>query len=91
MSPQVIAEPEDPERFASELNHFNAQLADSLSRLNGQFARLGETWRDQEHAKFADEYQETARVLHHFMRSSEEQIPFLLRKARRLRDFLHQR
>jgi len=31
------------------------------------------------------------RVLHQFMRSSDQQIPFLLRKAQRLREYLHQR
>jgi hypothetical protein len=53
--------------------------------------RLGGTWRDQEHQKFAQEYQQTMRVLNQFQRSSDQQIPFLLRKARRLRDYLNQR
>lgn len=91
MSQQVIAEPEELERFANDLKQFNAQLAESMARLNAQFGRLGETWRDQEHARFAQEFQQTVRVLHHFMRSSDEQIPFLRRKAQRLRDFLGQR
>lgn len=88
---QIVASPEEMERFARELKKFNSQLADSMKRLNGQFARLGETWRDQEHRKFAQEYEQTMRVLKQFQRSSEQQIPFLLRKARRLRDFLKQR
>ena len=88
MSPQVIADPEDMERFARELKQFNGQLRDSMARLQGQFGRLGETWRDQEHQKFAQEFEQTMRVLYQFMRSADQQIPFLLRKARRLRDFL---
>lgn len=91
MSPQAIASPDDLERFARELKHFNAQLGDSMSRLNGQFASLGETWRDQEHQKFAREFEQTVRVLRHFMRSADEQVPFLLRKAQRLREYLNQR
>jgi uncharacterized protein YukE len=90
MSSQAIANPEDLERFARELKQFNTQLADSMSRLQGQFANLGETWRDQEHQKFAQEFQQTMRVLHHFSRSADEQIPFLLRKAARLRDYMQQ-
>jgi len=62
-----------------------------MARLQGQFARLGETWRDQEHQKFAQEYEQTMRVLHQFMRSADQQIPFLLRKAQRIRDYLDQR
>lgn len=74
---QAIVSPDELERFAQNLKQFNAQLADSLSRLNGQFANLGETWRDQEHAKFAQEYQQTVQVLHRFMQTSEQHIPFL--------------
>lgn len=91
MSPKAVADPEDLERFARELKQFNGQLRDSMSRLQGQFGRLGDTWRDQEHQKFAQEFEQTMRVLHHFMQSSEQQIPFLLRKAQRLRAYLNQR
>jgi len=91
MSPQAIASPEDMERFASELKQFDAQLRESMARLNGQFSILGDTWRDQEHAKFAQEYQQTMRVLDHFIRSADEQIPYLRRKAQKLRDYLNQR
>jgi len=91
MPAQAIANPEDLERFTHNLKAFNAQLHDSMSRLQGQFTRLGETWRDQEHQKFAQEFEQTMRVLHHFMNSSNQQIPFLLRKAQRLREYLNQR
>ena len=90
MSSEVKAKPEDIERFARELKQFNDQLRDNMARLQGQFARLGETWRDQEHQKFAQEYEQTMRVLHQFMRSADQQIPFLLRKAQRLRDYVGQ-
>ncbi|MDX9955275.1 MAG: WXG100 family type VII secretion target [Anaerolineae bacterium] len=91
MPSQAIASPEDIERFAQELKRFNEQLTDSMSRLQGQFSRLGDTWRDQEHQKFAREYENMVRVLHNFRRASDEQIPFLKRKAERLRDYLQQR
>jgi len=89
--PQAIASPEELERFARELKQFNTQLRDSMARLNGQFANLGETWRDQEHQKFAQEFQQTVRVLARFNQIADEQIPFLLKKAQRLRDYLQQR
>lgn len=89
--PQAIADPEELERFASDLRKFNRQLAEGMSRLNWQFVRLGDTWRDQEHQKFAQEFDQTMRVLNHFMHTAEQHIPFLLRKAQRLRDYLAQR
>jgi hypothetical protein len=91
VAPQAIASPDDLERFARELKQFNAQLGEAMARLNGQFGRLGDTWRDQEHQKFAQEFEQTVRVLQHFMRSADQQIPFLIRKAQRLRDYLQQR
>ena len=88
---QAIASPEELERFAHDLKAFNSQLGDSMSRLQGGFVSLGDTWRDQEQAKFAQEFEQTMRVLHQFMRSADQQIPFLLRKAQRIRDYLNQR
>jgi len=52
---------------------------------------LGETWRDQEHQKFAQEFEQTVRVLEQFIRTSEQHSPFLLKKAQRLREYLNQR
>lgn len=91
MSPQAVANPEDMERFAAQLKHFSGELAGSMHSLQGGFSRLGDTWRDQEQQKFAQEFEETMRVLQHFIRSSEQQIPFLQRKAQRLREYLSQR
>jgi uncharacterized protein YukE len=91
MSSQAIANPEDLERFARELKQFSGQLQESMSRLQGQFSNLGDTWRDQEQQKFAQEFEQTMRVLHQFVRSADQQIPFLMRKAQRLREYLSQR
>ncbi len=91
MSPQAIASPEELERFARDLKQFNMLLKESTTRLHAQFRQLGDTWRDQEHQKYGQEFEQTMRVLHQFMRASEEQIPFLLRKAQRLREYLAQR
>ena len=88
---QAIADPEELERFARELKQFNSQLQESMSRLNAQFNRLGDTWRDQEQQKFAREFEQTMRVLVRFRQTSERHIPFLLRKAQRLREYLNQR
>ena len=89
--PQAIASPEELDRFARDLKAYITQLRDSTTRLNGQFSNLGDTWRDQEHQKFAQEFQQTIRVLDQFTRSDDQQIPFLQKKAQRLRDYLSQR
>lgn len=86
MSDIVNANAAEIERFAQELKQFNDQLRESTARLNAGFSRLGDTWRDQGHQKFAQEYQQTIRILTQFMRSADAQIPFLRQRAQRLRD-----
>jgi uncharacterized protein YukE len=88
MSRQAIADPEELERFASELKRFNQELSVSTSRLHASFRRVGETWRDQEYRKYANEFEETVRVLSRFMETTDKQIPFLQHKARLLREYL---
>ena len=53
---QAIVKPEDLRRFASELRQFSEHLKADGTRLRGQFQRVGETWRDQEHQRFAKEF-----------------------------------
>ena len=89
--PRAIVDPADLRRFAGGLKHFNTELAHQLSVLQGQFGALGDTWRDQEHEKFAEEFEQTVRVLSHFAASAAEHVPFLLRKAERIEEYLHQR
>jgi uncharacterized protein YukE len=89
--PSVIADPEEIEQFARDLDSFNDVLSENLSRLHSQFGGLSVLWRDQEHERFAAEFEQTVRALHHFMRESEQQVPFLRRKAQHLRAYRDQR
>ena len=72
-------------------SHFSNEVSHQLSVLQGQFAGLGDTWRDQEHEKFANNFSETVQVLTRFMESAQQHIPFLLRKAERIDEYLQQR
>lgn len=73
------------------MKRFNATLTDSMGRLQGGYSRLGDTWRDQQHQKFTQEYEQAVRVLQQFMRSSEQEIALLQKLAQRSRDYLDQR
>jgi len=86
----VWAKPEDIRQFAGALHQFDAELQERITRLQAQFHRLGDTWRDQEHARFAREFEQTMRILHRFIQTAEEHIPFLLRKAQKLEEYLQQ-
>jgi len=91
MSPKAIVDPAELRNFAATLKRFTNDLKSSTSNLKAQFNRLGDTWRDQEHAKFAQEFEQTMRVMDRFIQTSEQHIPFLLRKAQRAEEYLRQR
>ncbi len=88
---QAVIDPNEVRRFAEELKRFNGDLQNSMSSLQARFAALGETWQDREHAKFAEEFKDTMKVLRQFMEASNHQGPYLLRKAQRIEDYLGQR
>ena len=89
--PKVVVDPEDLHRFAVELKRFGTEVQTLLANIHRQFAKVGETWQDQEHAKFAQEFQQMVRVLSKFIATTEQQAPILLRKAESIKDYLDQR
>lgn len=88
---QAIVDPAELRRFAAGLKRFAADLQAGLAGLHGQLLRLGETWRDQEHEHFRQEFEATLHVLDRFLRATEEHVPYLLRKAERVEEYLSQR
>jgi uncharacterized protein YukE len=88
---QAIMDPEQVRRFADELKRFNAELADRIASLQARFSALGDTWQDQEHIKFAEEFKQTMKALKKFVEISNQQTPFLLRKAQRIEEYLNQK
>jgi hypothetical protein len=63
----------------------------SLAGLHGQMLTLSETWRDQEHDKFVQEFETTLKMLEHFMEATSVHVPFLMHKAERIEEYLQQR
>jgi len=88
---QAIANPEELRAFALKLKQFNNTLGDQASMLANQLEALGSTWRDQENLKFAEEFKEHLRLLAQFVDANNHHIPYLLRKAERLEEYLQQR
>ena len=84
-------DPEQVRRFADELKRFNTDLQDKVASLQARFAALGDTWQDQEQAKFAEEFAQIMKALKKFVEVSNQQAPYLLRKAQRIEEYLNQR
>ena len=88
---KAIVDPEDLRRFAHDLKRFNNELHGQMTALHGRLQELSTTWRDQEQKKFAEEVELTMKVLSRFVEASDRHIPFLLRKAQRVDEYLQQR
>ena len=88
---QAIMDPEKVRRFADELQRFNSDLENRMSMLHARFAALGDTWSDQEHEKFADEFKTAMKALKKFVEMSRQHSPYLLLKAQRIEEYLNQR
>jgi len=88
---QAIIDPEQVRRFAEELQRFNRDIQHRLSSMQARFAALGDSWQDQEHAKFAEEFKHTVKALKKFMEMSDQHIPYLMRKVQRIEEYLKQK
>ncbi|MDB6059197.1 MAG: WXG-repeat protein [Verrucomicrobiales bacterium] len=87
---QAVMDPEQVRRFAEELKRFNADLQTRMSALQARFGQLSDSWQDQEHLKFAEEFKQTMKTLNKFMELSNQHGPYLLRKAQRIEEYLNQ-
>jgi hypothetical protein len=83
---QAIMDPEKVRRFADELQRFNTDLENRLVLFNA----LGDTWQDQEHEKFSEEFKLAMKALKKFIELSKDHTPYLLRKAQRIEEYLNQ-
>jgi len=86
--PQAVVDPEALRQFAQSLKKFNTQLRERAGALGSQLSALNSTWRDQEHKKFADEFETNMKVLLRFAETADEYVPYLLRKAQHIEDYL---
>ena len=88
---QAIVNPDELRRFAQMLKKFNSGLAEQMTAQAGQLEALSTSWRDQENHRFSDEFQRNLQMMARFIESNNEYIPFLLRKAERIDEYLQQR
>jgi uncharacterized protein YukE len=85
---KAVVDPEELRRFAFDLKRFNTEVQAQVVSIQRRFSKLGETWRDQEHEKFADDFNKMMGVFTKFVDTSEKHIPFLLRKAQKAQEYL---
>ena len=84
---QAVVDPEELRLFARNLRRFNSELRERTGMLANQLTNLGATWRDQEHTKFVEQFDEHMKVIARFTEVTEEYIPYLLRKAEHIEQY----
>lgn len=89
--PQAIVDPAELRRFAQNLKRFNTDMQERITTLGSQLAALGRTWRDQENKKFVQEFELHMKTVARFVEVTEQHIPYLLRKAEIIEEYLQQR
>jgi len=87
---QAIVDPAELRRFAQTLRRFNEEINERTAVIGGQLNALGQTWRDQEHIKFSEDFAGNMKALARFVESNETYIPYLLRKAQLIEEYLQQ-
>lgn len=85
---KAVVDPDELRRFASDLKRFNAEVQSQIVSIQRRFVKLGETWQDQEQANFAESFDKMIGTMNKFVDASDKHIPFLLRKAQKIQDYL---
>ena len=88
---QALVDPVELRRFAANLKRFVSDLQTALGGVHAQYVALGDTWRDQEYEKFRQEFEQALASHQRLAEVSAEFIPFLMRKAERIEEYLSQR
>jgi uncharacterized protein YukE len=86
--PQAVVDPEELRRFALRLKRFSTELQSQTALLANQLHALGSTWRDQEHRKFVEQFEQHIKMMARFTEATDEYVPYLVRKAEHIEDYL---
>ena len=89
--PQAVVDPSELRRFALTLKKFNNELGERMSALSNQLNDLTNSWRDQEQTKFRVEFEQHMKMVKNFIEANNQHIPYLLRKAERIEEYMQQR
>ena len=88
---RAAVDPDELERFVVALRRFNESSRGELATVSRQFKRLGESWQDEEEARFAQSFEQMVRTMTRFLDESDRQVPVLARKAEAIRAYLERR
>lgn len=83
---RVHVEPEDLREFASGIRKYLDVIESETNNLKNQFDRL--EWDDPKTRQFEEKLEDLLKMLEVFKAGSEEQIPYLIKQAETLEEYL---
>jgi len=86
--PQAVVDPDELREFARSLKKFNNDVRDRAKSLSNQLMALGASWRDQEHRKFLEQFEQGMKLIGRFLDNNDRHVPYLLRKADHIDEYL---
>jgi uncharacterized protein YukE len=88
---KAYVDPAELRRFAADLNRFNTDLVGLVQGLKSRLSGLGETWRDQEHKKFVEAFEQSVKGMSVFLENAQMHVSTLNKKAAAAEEYLKQR
>jgi uncharacterized protein YukE len=85
---QAVVDPENLRQFAVHLKRFSEDLKQQSMVLASQMNQLEQTWRDEQQRNFEKEFSEQMRQMAKLIQSTEQHVPYLLRKADQIDAYL---
>ncbi len=85
---QAVVDPEHLRQFAGHLHRFVEEMKTRGTALSAQMNQLEQTWRDEQQRKFAQEFTDQMRQLSRLVQTTEQHIPYLMRKAEQIDAYL---
>ncbi len=85
---QAVVDPEHLRQFAGQLHRFAEEMQQRSAVLGSQMNQLEQTWRDEQQRKFAKEFSEQMRQMARLIKTTEQHVPYLLRKAEQIDAYL---
>ena len=85
---QAVVDPEQLRQFAAHLHRFAEEMKQRSTGLASQMNQLEQTWRDEQQRKFSEEFTSQMRQLSGLIQTTEQHVPYLLRKAEQIDAYL---
>ncbi len=85
---QAVVDPEQLRQFASHLHRFTEEMKQRSTGLASQMNQLEQSWRDEQQRKFAEEFTTQMQQMKRLIQTTEQHIPYLLRKAEQIDAYL---